>query len=92
MIQPTVLRASLLAVAAAFCVAGVPAGAEAAPAEKQEAADAGSSANRAGAKPRPATKFCLIEEMTGSRLGKKTCLTKAEWKARGVEIEIESNE
>lgn len=91
MIKPIVLRASLVAVAAAFGVAGVPAGAEAAPAEKQEAADAGSSANRAGAKPRPATKFCLIEEMTGSRLGKKTCLTRAEWKARGVEIAIETD-
>lgn len=91
MMTPTVLRTSLVAAAAAFGLAGVPAGAGAAPAEKQEAADAGSSANRAGAKPRPATKFCLIEEMTGSRLGKKTCLTRAEWKARGVEIAIETD-
>lgn len=91
MMKPIAFRTWILAAVAAFGLAGVPAGAEAAPAEKQEAADAGGSGNRAGAKPRPATKFCLIEEMTGSRLGKKTCLTKDEWKARGIEIATETN-
>lgn len=44
--------------------------------------DGGSSAIKAG----PATKYCFMSEVTGSRITKKECRTKMEWQSLGVEI------
>ncbi len=31
----------------------------------------------------PSTKICVVERLTGSRIDKKICRTKAQWEARG---------
>lgn len=81
-------------IAGAVLVAAAISGLAAGPAQARTTAeaarkgptDAEAAARPAKARPGPGTKYCVIEEVTGSRIDKKTCLTKAEWKARGIDI------
>ena len=64
----------------------VPAGA----AEKGNAKSASSgavlpAASAVTARP-PETRYCLLEEFTGTRIPKKVCKTEREWTAEGVEL------
>lgn len=34
----------------------------------------------------PAKRYCIKAEHTGSRMSQKICRTRAEWKARGVDV------
>ena len=77
---------ALIAAVISLGTVASPAGAEAAAAAKQDGPETQTAAGPAKIKPGSATKYCVTEEMTGSRIGKKTCRTKAEWKAFGVEI------
>lgn len=35
------------------------------------------------------TKYCVLQTPTGTRMTRKVCKTKAEWKREGVDIELE---
>ncbi len=91
-LTPNRFVAGLMAgVASALLVAAAPVAAASrdntppptgAPATAETAATTSSPAN---AKP-TITKYCIYEKFTGSRLTSKTCKTKAEWEADGVDI------
>ena len=48
-------------------------------------ASAGSVATTAKPIPGPNTKYCVVEESTGSRIPHKVCLTRERWLARGFD-------
>ena len=76
------------ALAAMFVGAAAPASAKAAVGAAIEAS-ATSAAPDAAAPRQPSaqTKYCMVDQITGSRLQKKVCKTKQEWKDLGVDIE-----
>jgi hypothetical protein len=81
------LAASTLIAAGLACVAA-PASAEeqnASAATVAATASAAASATSADNK-----KYCIVESLTGSRMPKKLCRTKAEWQREGVDISAKS--
>jgi invasion protein IalB len=76
------------ALAAMFVGAAAPASAKAAAGAVVEAsATSTMPAATAPRVPSATTKYCMVDEITGSRLQKKVCKTKKEWKDLGVDIE-----
>ena len=74
----------LMGVAAAFCMAAASPVMAATPdpngAPKAEKPESGvASVGKA------ATKYCIVDTATGSHIPKKTCLTRKEWLAQGVD-------
>jgi invasion protein IalB len=77
-----------VALAAMFVGAAAPASAKAAAGATVEAsATTALPAATAPREPSATTKYCMIDEITGSRLQKKVCKTKKEWKDLGVDVE-----
>jgi invasion protein IalB len=86
----TVRRVSAVAaLAAMFVGAAVPASAKAAAdAALDSSATTAAPAATAPRQPSAQTKYCMIDEVTGSRLQKKVCKTKKEWKDLGVDLGV----
>ena len=59
------------------------------PTADEQSAEAAPSSRAPKAKPGAATKYCVLEEITGSRIPKKICRSKEEWIKLGVELPIE---
>ena len=74
----------LMGVVAAFCMAAAGPAMAATPnsgaAPKAEKAESG-----AAPEAKAATKYCIVDTVTGSHIQKKTCLTRKEWLAQGVD-------
>ena len=74
----------LMGVVAAFCMAAASPVMAAAPdpgsAPKAEKPEAGAAPTA-----RDTTKYCVVETPTGSHISKKTCRTRKEWLAQGVD-------
>ena len=80
-------RRILLAASAAIGLVAAPAyGWADAPVANEQAAGVGSSSTGQKAKPGATTKYCMIEEGTGSRIPKKVCRTREQWDELGVEL------
>jgi hypothetical protein len=56
------------------------------PVANEQSAESVSSTPSQKVKPSAATKYCVVEEGTGSRIPKKVCRTKAQWDDLGVEL------
>ncbi|WP_332812228.1 hypothetical protein [Sphingomonas sp.] len=75
------------ALAAMFVGAAAPASAKAAVgAAIESSATTAAPAATAPREPSANTKYCMVDAITGSRLQKKVCKTKQEWKDLGVDI------
>jgi len=86
----TILRhvSAAAALAAMFVGAAAPASAKAAVgAAIESSATSATPAAAAPRQPSAQTKYCMVDQITGSRLQKKVCKTKQEWKDLGVDIE-----
>ncbi len=82
----TLKIATLIASASAALVAMTPAAA-ADTVSAAAATTAAAATPQQKAKADPAKKYCItLEAVTGSRVGKRQCLTKAQWEARGLEL------
>ncbi len=46
---------------------------------------AGAAGTIAKASPGPKTKYCVVDEATGSHIPRKVCLTRQQWLARGFD-------
>ena len=76
------------ALAAMFVGAAAPATAKAAAgAAVESSATSAMPAAAAPREPSAQTKYCVLDQITGSRLQKKVCKTKQEWKDLGVDVE-----
>lgn len=78
--------ATLAGVASAALVAAAPVSAHADPVAQPAPVAAAVDAT---ANPAPKTKeprYCVVDQITGSRIPQKECHTKAEWQALGVDI------
>jgi hypothetical protein len=87
---PTTLRrvSAAAALAAMFVGAAAPASAKAAAgAAMESSATSATPAAVAPREPSAQTKYCVLDQITGSRLQKKVCKTKKEWRNLGVDIE-----
>ncbi|MBX9797179.1 hypothetical protein [Sphingomonas sp.] len=75
------------AIASGLLVAGLnPASAESRPEQGRTAER--SADTQAAAKPRASAKlYCVVDNITGTRIPQKVCKTKAEWSNQGVEID-----
>lgn len=86
MLKTHISRRAVALAAAGALVLGL-----AAPVQATEAADSNMAAAQGGgerAKAPRQKKYCIISEVTGSRMRSKVCKTRAEWKAEGQEIDI----
>ena len=76
------------ALAAMFVGAAAPASAKAAAGAAVDSSPTSAApAATAPREPSAKTKYCMVDEITGSRLQKKVCKTKKEWKDEGVDVE-----
>ena len=75
------------AAAFALLVAAAPAQAERDAGTSQTArpAQSGGGSSQPSAKPEQ-VKYCISDQITGSRMAKKVCKTKAQWEAEGVDL------
>lgn len=55
-------------------------------ASNEKAASAGQDGGSSARQAAPATKYCFMSELTGSRIVRKECRTKKEWQSLGVEV------
>lgn len=76
----------LIAAALPLSLASSPAAAEAASSAASPSTGPGDAVAKGAAKPGARTKYCFIEEHTGSHIVRQSCRTKAEWEAIGIEI------
>jgi hypothetical protein len=76
--------------AALITVAAVGAASAAEPASTNQVSTIVSSDNQGASTPTEASsmKYCVSEQVTGSRLAQKVCKTKAEWAAEGVTVAL----
>jgi hypothetical protein len=79
----------MISMLASLAVIGLTA---AAPATSQDLATAGTAATAATSAAAPAAKpkaklYCITEAATGTRVAERTCLTRKEWEARGVDLD-----
>jgi hypothetical protein len=77
----------LFAIAGAMLVATAPvqAGTPDSPGGTVSAGTAGTGGTIPRASPGPKTKYCVVDEATGSHIPRKVCLTRQEWLARGFD-------
>ncbi|MGL4313067.1 MAG: hypothetical protein ACRCSO_03670 [Sphingomonas sp.] len=72
-------------IASGLMVAAVPAGASA-PGEAGKTTAAPNAEPTAAAPAAKPQRYCINDTVTGSRLPHRTCLTKEEWAAQGVDV------
>ena len=89
MTESIAVRRTLMTVSLAIGLLVATAHARAAPPTADEqSAEAGPSSRAPKAKPAAATKYCVLEEITGSRIPKKICRSREEWIELGVELPV----
>ena len=74
----------LMGVVAAFCMAAAGPAMAATP-NSGGAPKADKPGSGAASEGKAATKYCIVDTVTGSHIPKKTCLTRKEWLAQGVD-------
>lgn len=77
---------SSLLVTAAFAFAAATAPAQAKTANEANGTATASGASAPTTAQAPEKRYCVVDEITGSRLPVKVCKTKKEWEAEGVQI------